>query len=165
MAGPAIWSTLFASPISALASCSRASLAACLMSPIWAGRENAAAEQQDRREDLCRALDDVAAHEDRPTGDPVGEHAAEQEQDDDRDLAGEHDDAEVSGAAEPEHGERERHIGHAGAQGGDRGRRQIAGEAPLAEHFEGLGQSHPRSVCGEPGRGRSPSAWPGRISR
>jgi hypothetical protein len=43
MAGPAIWSTLFASPISALASCSRASLAACLMSPIWAGRENAAA--------------------------------------------------------------------------------------------------------------------------
>src|ERR1700674_157830 len=42
MAGPAIWSTLLESWRSALASCSRASLTASLISPIVAGLENAA---------------------------------------------------------------------------------------------------------------------------
>ena len=43
MAGPAIERTLLESPRSALASWSRASLAASLMSPVVAGREKAAA--------------------------------------------------------------------------------------------------------------------------
>ena len=95
-----------------------------------------AGEQEHRRDDLRRALDEVAADQDHAARQPVGEDAAEEEEDHHRDLAREQHDPEVGGAAEVEHREGERDDRHAGAERRHRDRRQVAGEAPLVENLE-----------------------------
>jgi hypothetical protein len=80
-----------------------------------------------------------------------------EEEDDDRDLTGEQHDPEIGGAAELEHREGERHHRHARAEGGDRVRRQVAGEAPLAEHLERPRRSHDPSLRGGAGAHHQPA--------
>ena len=101
-----------------------------------------AGEEQRRGRDLRGALHEVGADEDRPSRQPIGEDAAEQQEHDHRDLAGQQDDAEIGGRPELEDGEGEGDDGHAAAELGHDVRAQVADEVALAEHLERSRQSH-----------------------
>ena len=109
-------------------------------------------DQQCRGDCLRGAAHPVGGDENEVTGQAVAPHTAHQQQDDDRNLAGEDDEAEVARPADVEHGECERDVGHRPADDGDRSRCEQQPKPPLAKRVEADEKTHRPSLRERPER-------------
>jgi hypothetical protein len=118
--------------------------------PVKAGRENALATPNT----ICSGLDEVGSDEDRPPPQAIGEHAAQQDEDDHRHLAREEDDAELGYSTLFEDRECQRDGGHATAERRDGARAEKAREVAIAQYPGDFWSAHEARSLGWLGEDR-----------
>jgi hypothetical protein len=103
-----------------------------------------AAEQQRRREALADGHDGVGDDHHRPRPMPIGDHAAAEQEHDQRDLPRRQDEPDTRGVGDVQHGEHQRHRRDERAEERDRLGGEHPPKAPIVQREVIRNRPHPR---------------------